>query len=192
MLEDRVTGDFAILSDGTKGAAFVQVGIWALINNMGPEEHSWNLFRCIYVRMLVAPYSWPRNESYSLFILRIHKLDTFEPHRFFFSIHHHYFWLLFVVCLLVWFDIMAPVAYTPPEPQSPPRVETLTGDYRNSMRTWDIVTQVICLIISTICIALRMYSKVYIVRNPGWEDCEFPWFGFVVWVFPAERVICDI
>lgn len=91
MLEDRVTGDFAILSDGTKGAASMQVGIWALTNNMGPEGHSWNLFRCIYVRMLVVPYSWPRNESYPLFILRIHKLETFEPHSFSFSIHHHYF-----------------------------------------------------------------------------------------------------
>lgn len=69
---------------------------------------------------------------------------------------------------------MAPITNNGPAPST----ETLTYDYRNSMRGWDIVTQVVCLVISTICVALRMFSKVFIVRETIAED----WTCLLAWV----------
>ncbi|KAL4873207.1 hypothetical protein BDV12DRAFT_209129 [Aspergillus spectabilis] len=43
-------------------------------------------------------------------------------------------------------------------------------DYRDSARTWDIVTQTVCLTVSTICIGMRMYTKLLVLRTPGLED----------------------
>lgn len=62
---------------------------------------------------------------------------------------------------------MAPIA-NPNDPSGKP----ITYDYRDSMRNWDIVTQALCLTLSSICIGLRMYSKLFIMKTPGWEDCE--------------------
>lgn len=72
---------------------------------------------------------------------------------------------------------MAPITNNGPAPSS----ETLTYDYRNSMRGWDIVTQVVCLVIGTICVALRMFSKLFIVGKPIWEDwtCLLAWVCFL-------------
>lgn len=44
-------------------------------------------------------------------------------------------------------------------------------DYRNSIRHWDVMCQAICLSISTILVLLRLWTKLHIVRAPGWEDC---------------------
>ncbi|KAL3481649.1 ribosomal protein L36e-domain-containing protein [Aspergillus californicus] len=44
------------------------------------------------------------------------------------------------------------------------------SDYQSSVRKWDVVTQTVCLTISTICIGMRMYTKLLILRTPGWED----------------------
>ncbi|KAL2833430.1 ribosomal protein L36e-domain-containing protein [Aspergillus cavernicola] len=38
--------------------------------------------------------------------------------------------------------------------------ESQSYDYRTSARTWDIVTQTVCLTVSTICIGIRMYTKL--------------------------------
>lgn len=96
-----------------------------------------------------------------------------------------------IVFLFACFNIMAPIAYTPSEPLPPSPLEHQipTYDYRDSMRSWDIVTQSICITISTICILLRLYSKIYIVRNPGWEDCEFCHHSSEYGACPAEPVL---
>lgn len=54
--------------------------------------------------------------------------------------------------------------------QSP---DSQSYDYRHSARTWDVVTQVVCLTVTTICIGMRMYSKLLVLKNPGWEDCMY-------------------
>ena len=62
---------------------------------------------------------------------------------------------------------MAPIANPNDQPGEP-----ITYDYRDSMRKLDIVTQALCLTLSSMCIGLRMYSKLFIMKTPGWEDCE--------------------
>ncbi|KAL4921270.1 hypothetical protein BDW62DRAFT_142563 [Aspergillus aurantiobrunneus] len=75
---------------------------------------------------------------------------------------------------------MVPVAVFARETggQSP---DALTYDYRNSVRAWDIVTQTVCLTVSTICIGMRIFSKVVVLKTPGWEDftCLIAWFGLI-------------
>ncbi|KAL4781208.1 ribosomal protein L36e-domain-containing protein [Aspergillus varians] len=44
-------------------------------------------------------------------------------------------------------------------------------DYRGSARTWDIVTQTVCLTVSTVCIGMRMYTKLLVLKTAAWEDC---------------------
>lgn len=84
---------------------------------------------------------------------------------------------------------MAPFAI----PDGPPPPElTFDYGYRNSVRTWDIITQSICLTISAICLSLRMYSKMFIIRSPGWEDCEYnllrTWVSFRYMTYFAKHI----
>ena len=41
-----------------------------------------------------------------------------------------------------------------------------------SQRTANVVCQTLCLIISTLCVSIRMYTKFFIIRSHGCEDCE--------------------
>ncbi|RJE27072.1 60S ribosomal protein L36 [Aspergillus sclerotialis] len=60
----------------------------------------------------------------------------------------------------------------------------LSYDYRGSVRPWDVATQVICIGVSTVCISMRMYSKLVLTRSPGWED----WLiGYAVITFKADQ-----
>ncbi|KAL4798906.1 hypothetical protein BDV19DRAFT_385984 [Aspergillus venezuelensis] len=61
--------------------------------------------------------------------------------------------------------------------------ETRTFDYRNSVRTWSIVTQTVCLTTATLCVGIRMYTKVLVLRTRGWEDftCFVAWLGLIAY-----------
>ncbi|KAL4950243.1 hypothetical protein BDW69DRAFT_187545 [Aspergillus filifer] len=61
--------------------------------------------------------------------------------------------------------------------------ETRTYDYRNSARTWSIVTQTVCLTTATLCVGIRMYTKVLVLRTRGWEDftCFVAWLGLIAY-----------
>ncbi|KAE8362039.1 ribosomal protein L36e-domain-containing protein [Aspergillus caelatus] len=45
-----------------------------------------------------------------------------------------------------------------------------TYDHKHSPQRWDVITEVLCLSISTFCVGMRMYTKLLITRAPGWED----------------------
>lgn len=36
-----------------------------------------------------------------------------------------------------------------------------------------IIAHTIALSLATIFVAMRMYTKIWITRSPGWDDCEF-------------------
>ncbi|PWY93667.1 hypothetical protein BO94DRAFT_511449 [Aspergillus sclerotioniger CBS 115572] len=68
----------------------------------------------------------------------------------------------------------------------------LSYDYRHSPQFWDVVTQTVCLTVSTGFVAMRLYSKFHITKAPGWDDwtCCLAWFGligYVVLAFEADR-----
>ena len=48
---------------------------------------------------------------------------------------------------------------------------SLIYGYQNVPRQWDIVTQAVCLVVGTFCVWMRIYTKFWITRAPGWEDC---------------------
>ncbi|KAL4878520.1 ribosomal protein L36e-domain-containing protein [Aspergillus karnatakaensis] len=54
-------------------------------------------------------------------------------------------------------------------------------DYRDSVRTWDIVTQTVCLAVSSLCVGMRMYTKGLVIRTPGWDD------SYAVVTFEADK-----
>ena len=49
----------------------------------------------------------------------------------------------------------------------------LTSNFVNppSKASWDIVTQAVCLTVATLLVTMRMYTKIKILRKPGWDDC---------------------
>ncbi|PYH77223.1 putative ribosomal protein L36e [Aspergillus uvarum CBS 121591] len=46
-------------------------------------------------------------------------------------------------------------------------------DYRRSLRSEDILTQTVCLTVSTCCLGMRLYSKISITRAPGYAAITF-------------------
>ncbi|OGM47030.1 hypothetical protein ABOM_003736 [Aspergillus bombycis] len=58
-----------------------------------------------------------------------------------------------------------------------------TYDHKHSPQRWDVITEVLCLSISTCCVCMRMYTKLLITKAPGWEDftCFFAWLGLIVY-----------
>ncbi|RHZ58851.1 uncharacterized protein CDV56_107526 [Aspergillus thermomutatus] len=81
---------------------------------------------------------------------------------------------------------------TVPEGMQASASEVHTYDYRDSVRYWNIVTQTTCLVISTVLVWMRIYSKLLITKAPGWEDlcCVLAWLGLVAYVviaFEADR-----
>ncbi|KAL4906507.1 hypothetical protein BDW74DRAFT_176827 [Aspergillus multicolor] len=63
------------------------------------------------------------------------------------------------------------------------QAEGFPFDYKNSARMWDIVTQSVCLSATTICVGMRMYTKLLILKSPGWEDfiCVLAWLGLIAY-----------
>lgn len=49
-----------------------------------------------------------------------------------------------------------------------------TSNFLNppSKASWDVVTQVVCLTLATLLVAMRMYTKLKVLKNPGSDDCE--------------------
>ena len=47
----------------------------------------------------------------------------------------------------------------------------------------DIITQSVCLPIATILTLIRVYTKIYLIRSPGWEDwtAVIGWMGLMIW-----------
>ncbi|GKZ36894.1 hypothetical protein AbraIFM66950_008158 [Aspergillus brasiliensis] len=65
-------------------------------------------------------------------------------------------------------------------------------EYRYSHQPWNVVTQTVCLVTSTGFVAMRLYSKLHILKAPGWEDwtCCLAWIGLLGFAgisFEADR-----
>lgn len=41
-----------------------------------------------------------------------------------------------------------------------------------SLNDWFILTIVLCLVVSTLAVSARVYTKLWIMKKIGWEDCE--------------------
>ena len=41
-----------------------------------------------------------------------------------------------------------------------------------SLISWDVLTQGLCLTLATLLVAMRLYTKFKVLKNPGWDDCE--------------------
>lgn len=41
-----------------------------------------------------------------------------------------------------------------------------------SLRKYDILGQTVCLVVSTLFISMRMYTKARLMKSAGWEDCK--------------------
>jgi len=70
---------------------------------------------------------------------------------------------------------------------------SLSYDYRDTIRPWDIVCQTVCLSISTMLLFMRCFTKFYVLRSPGWEDysCITAWMGLIAYIivtFEADKV----
>ncbi|PYH93733.1 hypothetical protein BO71DRAFT_354646 [Aspergillus ellipticus CBS 707.79] len=64
--------------------------------------------------------------------------------------------------------------------------------HQHSLQPWDVVTQTVCLAVSTLCVGMRLYSKLHITKAPGWEDltCFLAWLGLIgytIITFEADR-----
>ncbi|KAL4890898.1 hypothetical protein BDV59DRAFT_209293 [Aspergillus ambiguus] len=70
---------------------------------------------------------------------------------------------------------------------------TLTPESgQHPLQPLDIITQAVCLAVSTSCVALRLYTKLRITRSPGWEDftCVLAWLGLIAYAivtFEADK-----
>lgn len=52
---------------------------------------------------------------------------------------------------------------------------------RHSVQYWDVITQSACMGTSVVCLAMRLYSRVFLSRSPGCEDCMSVLFYFSPW-----------
>lgn len=41
-----------------------------------------------------------------------------------------------------------------------------------NLNDWFILTIVLCLVVSTLAVSARVYTKIWIIKKIGWEDCE--------------------
>ena len=41
-----------------------------------------------------------------------------------------------------------------------------------SLQRYDVLTQSVCLSVATVFVLMRLYTKVVVLRNPWWDDCE--------------------
>ena len=50
----------------------------------------------------------------------------------------------------------------------------LTSNFVNppSKASWDIVTQAVCLTVATLLVAIRLFTKIHILKSSGWDDCK--------------------
>lgn len=54
----------------------------------------------------------------------------------------------------------------------PPGVAPDSLQESNSVFSWFIMTIVLCITLSTLAVVMRLYTKLRIIRQIGWEDCE--------------------
>ena len=52
----------------------------------------------------------------------------------------------------------------------------LTSNYVDppSKAIWGTVTTAVCLTVATLLVAMRLYTKVKVLKNLGWDDCKLP------------------
>jgi type IV secretory pathway protease TraF len=43
-----------------------------------------------------------------------------------------------------------------------------------SLGYYNVITSAICVSVSTIVLWAKLYTKVFVSRNQGWEDCKSP------------------
>ena len=55
---------------------------------------------------------------------------------------------------------------------APPGVEVHYEHAPNGRGIGYIVVSILLLLISTIIVALRFYTKIILIRAPGWDDCK--------------------
>ena len=55
-----------------------------------------------------------------------------------------------------------------------PAPSGLTSNFINppSKVVWDTVTQVVCLTVASLLVAMRMYTKIRVLRHSGLDDCK--------------------
>ena len=47
-----------------------------------------------------------------------------------------------------------------------------TNATHSSLQKFDILCQAICLTVATLLIMVRIYTKAWLLRSLGWDDCE--------------------
>ncbi|KAF9884169.1 hypothetical protein FE257_002227 [Aspergillus nanangensis] len=63
-------------------------------------------------------------------------------------------------------------------------MEPISSTGSHPLQRWDIITQSVCLTISTCCVGIRMCTKLLITKSPGWED----WLiAYAVITFEADK-----
>ena len=41
-----------------------------------------------------------------------------------------------------------------------------------SQRGANLACNILCLIVATFCVLIRLHTKIFILRSPGWDDCK--------------------
>lgn len=57
--------------------------------------------------------------------------------------------------------------------EPPPGVIPNFTNPPDTQRTAFIVTLVLCLSVTSVFVPLRLYTKLFIVKKPQWEDCKY-------------------
>ena len=58
-----------------------------------------------------------------------------------------------------------------PSLQSPPYVISNSVN-PPSQRGANLACNILCLAVATLCVLIRMHTKILILRSPGWDDCK--------------------
>jgi len=55
---------------------------------------------------------------------------------------------------------------------APPPGVIANFDDPYSLQRYDILCQTLCFTVTTLLLAIRIYTKIHVLRRPGWDDCE--------------------
>lgn len=63
---------------------------------------------------------------------------------------------------------------TMPAMAAPPGV---VSDFNSpdSLLTYSFATVAICVFSITVALVLRLFTKIWVAKSMGWDDCEFTW-----------------